>query len=171
MLLFVLYLSEYDNDCLFGLPCNRNSFMGIIYFMIIPQNIRLLESHTFLLCKNGLYTLTLNSHFSKVFDESRISDYCSICYFEIHNDTPRLFLLYVELTLMKECWIRLGTCVQVVLRIMCLENGNTIGFLALIVSRHYTNVFLLLLKQFFLLPNRISQFMDLGTSVRLSTLI
>jgi hypothetical protein len=54
---------------------------------------------------------------------------------------------------------------------MCLENGNTIGFLTLIVSRYYTNVFLLLLKQFFLLPNRISQLMDFGTSVRLPTLI
>lgn len=65
MLLFVLYLSEYDNDCLSGLPCNRNSFMGIIYFMRILENIRLLESHTFLLCKNGLYSITLNPIFLK----------------------------------------------------------------------------------------------------------
>jgi len=75
---------------------------------------------------------------------------------EIHNDTPRLLLLYVELTFTKESLIKLGSCLFVVIRVICLENGNTVGFLTLIVSRHYTNEFLLLLKQLFLLPNRIS---------------
>jgi len=47
-------------------------------------------------------------------------------------------------------------CIYVVIRVVCLETGNTIGFLALIVNRYYTNGFRLLLKQFFLFPNRIS---------------
>lgn len=139
ILLFVSYHSEYDNDGLSGLRCNRKSFMDIIYFMKILENIHLLESHTFLQCNNGLYSLTLNSHFSKLLDKCRISHHFSICYVEIHNDNPRLFLLYVELTLTKECWMKLGTYMYVVIRAICLENGNTIVFLTVIVSRYYTN--------------------------------
>jgi hypothetical protein len=61
----------------------------------------------------------------------------------------------VELTLTKECWIKLGTGMYAVTRVTCLENGNTMGFLTLIVSRYYTKWFLLLLKQFFLLPKKL----------------
>lgn len=32
----------------------------------------------------------------------------------------------------QKCWIKLGTYMYVVIRVVCLENGNTIGFLSLI---------------------------------------